>query len=139
MVDRIERVREVETPTTTTDTGAVHEMTTASPTASTVVERVIWYVAGVLLALLALRFILALLGANPGNSFANFIYTASHPFVTPFFGLFSYDQRLGIGRFEIYTLVAMAVYALIAWGLARLFTIGQADRGARYTHHATRV
>jgi len=136
MADRI--VRETNAPVATTGS-EVHEVTTATPTASTVIARVIWWVAGVILALLAVRFILALLGANPGNGFANFIYTTSHPFVAPFFSLFSFNQRLGVGRFEIYTLVAMLVYALVAWGLARLATLGQAERGTHYTHHATRV
>ncbi|HWB39258.1 MAG TPA: YggT family protein [Candidatus Saccharimonadales bacterium] len=139
MVDRIEHIEEVETPTNMASTSAVHEVTTATPTLSTLVARVIWYVAGVLVALLIVRFMLALLGANPGNGFANFIYSVSHPFVAPFFGLFSYDQRLGVGRFEIYTLIAMVVYALVAWALARLVTIGQSDRGTHYTHHATRA
>lgn len=85
--------------------------------------QLVWFVAGVLLAILGLRFIFALLGANPTNAFANFIYTVSHPFVAPFFSLFSYNLRYGISRFESFTLVAMAVYALLAWGIARLITI----------------
>lgn len=92
-----------------------------------VAARVVWYIAGVLLVLLAFRFVFALLGANPANSFANFIYTTSHPFVAPFFGIFSYNVRYGISRFETYTLVAMAVYALIAYGIAKLITINQSD------------
>ena len=86
-------------------------------------SRIIWYVAGVLLVLLAFRFVLALLGANPNNQFANFIYSVSHPFVAPFFGLFGYNLHYGISRFETFTLVAMLVYLVVAWGLARLFTI----------------
>ena len=86
-------------------------------------SRIIWYIAGVLLVLLAFRFVLALLGANPNNQFANFIYSVSHPFVAPFFGLFGYNLHYGVSRFETYTLVAMLVYLVIAWGLARLFTI----------------
>ena len=75
-------------------------------------------------ALLAIRFLLALFGANPANGFADFIYTCSHPFVTPFFGLFSYRERLGIGRFEYETLIAIVVYAGVMELLARLVTIG---------------
>lgn len=87
------------------------------------IARVIWYIAGVLLVLLAFRFILALLGANPSNSFANFIYSLSHPFVAPFFSLFGYNLRYGVSRFETYTLVAMLVYAVIAWGIVKLVTL----------------
>ncbi|HET6924787.1 MAG TPA: hypothetical protein VFH39_03090 [Candidatus Saccharimonadales bacterium] len=86
-------------------------------------QRIIWFLAGILLLLLVFRFVLALLGANPSNWFANFIYTTSHPFVAPFFGLFGYHLQYGVSRFEIYTLVAIAVYVVIAWGLDRLVTI----------------
>lgn len=89
----------------------------------TVAARVVWFVAGVLLTILGLRFLFALLGANPNNGFANFIYSVSHPFVAPFFNLFGYNFTVGSQRFEFYTLVAMAIYALIAYGIAKLITI----------------
>jgi hypothetical protein len=105
------------------DTNAVPER---SDYAMTVAERVVWFVASVLMLLLAFRFLFALLGANPANSFSNFIYTTSHPFVSPFFGLFNYNyQQVGTSRVEIYTLVAMLVYAAIAYIIAQLFTIGR--------------
>lgn len=89
-----------------------------------VAARIVWFVDGVLMVLLAFRFLLSLLGANTTNAFANFIYSVSHPFVAPFFSLFSYNNiRYGTSRFEIYTLVAMAVYSVIAWGIAALITI----------------
>jgi hypothetical protein len=95
-----------------------------------VAARVVWYVAGVLLTLLALRFVLVLLGANPASGFTNFIYTASHPFVAPFFGVFSYNNlHYGVSRFEVFTILAMLVYALVAFGLARLLTL--TNRGNR--------
>ncbi|CAG4914053.1 MULTISPECIES: YggT family protein [Acidithrix] len=89
----------------------------------TIIPRVIRYVTGVLLVVLGLRFVLALLGANPTNAFANFIYSASHPFVSPFFSLFGYSIHYGVSQFEMFTLVAMAIYALIAYGLVKLVTI----------------
>src|SRR5665213_1979653 len=87
---------------------------------SSMIARIVWFIAGVLIVLLALRFVLVLLGANPANGFANFIYSVSHPFVAPFFGLFGYNLRYGVSRFEASTLVAIVVYALIAFGIARL-------------------
>lgn len=89
-----------------------------------VAARIIYLVGGVLIALLAIRFLLALLGANSANGFANFIYTVSHPFASPFFSLFSYNQTLGRSRFELGTLVAIVIYALVMALLARLVTIG---------------
>jgi hypothetical protein len=91
-----------------------------------IISRIIWFAAGVILLLLAFRFVLSLLGANTGNSFAQFIYNTSHPFVAPFFNLFNYNNiQYGTSRFEVYTLVAMAVYAAVAWVLAALANIGR--------------
>lgn len=91
--------------------------------AQTVISRSIWYVAGVLLVLLGLRFVFTLLGANPSNGFAKFIYSVSHPFVAPFFSLFGYSIHYGVSHFEIFTLVAMVIYGLVAYGLVKLVTI----------------
>ncbi len=109
------------------DDAAVDEpVDTGASYGATVLSRIIWFAAGVIEAILALRFIFALLGANPANAFANFIYTISHPFVAPFFGLFRYNgYTYGFSRFEVFTLVAMLFYALIAWGLSYLATIGR--------------
>ena len=129
MADRI--IRE-EVPA---GTGAVRQTAVAPVTGPGVIAaRIIWYVAGVLLVLLAFRFVLALLGANPSNGFANFIYSTSHPFVAPFFSLFNFNTQLGVSRFEIYTLIAMAVYAVIAWGLAELVTLGRTHRRTAVTY-----
>lgn len=127
MAERVEHVTEETGPAATrSTTKRVKEVETA-PSGMTVVQRIIWYIAAVLLILLAFRFILALLGANPSNAFADFIYTTSHPFVAPFFSLFGYNLQYGVSRFEIYTLVAMAVYAVIAYLLTRLFAIAEPE------------
>jgi hypothetical protein len=99
------------------------------PSGTTLLARIIWYVAGVILVLLAFRFVLALLGANQGNPFVEFIFDVTNPLVAPFFNVFSYDDYVyGESRFEGYTLFAMAVYAIIAWGLAKLATINRPER-----------
>jgi len=90
-----------------------------------VAERVVWLITGVIMGLLALRFLLRLLGANAGSGFADFIYTVSYPFAAPFFGLFSYDVDLTTGRFEFETLIAILVYALLGWLIARVTTLGK--------------
>jgi len=74
---------------------------------------------GVLEVILALRLIFRLLGANEDNGFITFLYSLSHVFVGPFNGIFN-DQALGRSVFEISTVVAMLVYALIAWGIVSL-------------------
>lgn len=82
--------------------------------------QIIWYVAGVIVTLLVVRAILALLGANLENAFANFIYVLSDPFVAPFRGLLQVGEfQAGVSRLEIETLLAALVYTLIAWGIAK--------------------
>ena len=127
MAEDIQQVRE-----TTTRTGGTIQRDTEvrnprsdSEHAQNVAERAVWFVAGVLLVLLGFRFILSLLGANTTNSFANFIYSASHPFVSPFFSLFSYKTNYGVSKFELYTLIAMVFYAVVALGVAKLVTLNR--------------
>jgi uncharacterized protein YggT (Ycf19 family) len=86
-------------------------------------SNVVWFVAGVLLIVLAARLVLMLLAANQVNAFANFVYTTSYPFAAPFFGLFGYTIHYGVSQFDLSTLVAMAVYALVAFGIIRLINI----------------
>ncbi|GAC1499386.1 MAG: hypothetical protein NVS1B10_02030 [Candidatus Saccharimonadales bacterium] len=128
MAERIQRVEEYRDDGTASKTTRVVDRTdpvVEETQSHFLAARIIWYIAGILLTLLAFRFVLALLGANPSNAFANFIYTVSHPFVAPFFGLFNYNLQYGVSRFETFTLVAMAVYAIIAYGLAKLFTLNR--------------
>lgn len=94
----------------------------------TMLARVVAFITSVILAILAIRFLFVLLGANPANGIANFVYDVSHPFVAPFFNLFNYSFVNGTARFEGYTLVAMLVYALVGYGIARLLTIGRPVR-----------
>jgi YggT family protein len=94
-----------------------------SPTG--MVARIVYLISGIITTLLAIRFILVLLGANPANAFANLIYSVTRPLVAPFFGLFNYDATLGIARFEFETLVAMVVYMFVAWVIVRLVTLNR--------------
>lgn len=83
--------------------------------------RVISYLVGALLILLTLRFFLRLSGANPENTFANFIYGFSEPFVSPFSTLFvSPTNATGTTIFDVNLLVAMMVYAILGWLAIRL-------------------
>jgi hypothetical protein len=84
------------------------------------ITRVVYFVLGVLEIIMGLRFIFRLLGANQGSAFALLLCDLSHIFVSPFNGIFN-DQAIGNASvFEISTLIAMLIYALIAWGLVEL-------------------
>lgn len=89
-----------------------------------VAQRVVYYIGGFIISLLSLRFILQLLGANQSNEFVNFIYGLSGLFVAPFYGIFG-EPTLGQSQFATSTLVAIIVWALITWGIARLLTLGR--------------
>lgn len=88
--------------------------------------RIVWFLVGIIVAFLLIRIVLALLGANLDNQFANFIYTVTDPFVAGFRGLLQVGQfEAGISRLELETIVAVLVYVLIGWGIAsavRLFS-----------------
>lgn len=86
-------------------------------------SEVVYYIAGIINTLLVVRIILSLLGANPGNTFAKIVYNLSRPFVIPFFGLFRSQYSYGISRFEAETFVAIIVYSLLAWMVAKLVKI----------------
>ena len=91
-----------------------------------VAERIVWLIAGVILTLLAFRFVFALLGANPNSGITQFVYNVSHPFVAPFFNLFNYNYvDNGIGRVEIFTIVAMLFYWIVAAIIARFVSINR--------------
>lgn len=90
---------------------------------SNVVSKIIWFIAGVILVILGFRFVLILLGANQSNGFAHFIYSISYPLARPFFGLFGYNLQYGVSKVEVSTIVAAAVYAVVAFGIVKLATI----------------
>lgn len=92
-----------------------------------IAAQIIYLIGSVIVALLTLRFILAMLGASASNTFANFIYNITLPLVAPFFGLFNYRVQYGVGRFEFETLIAIVVYVFIAWLLVRALSIGRDD------------
>ncbi len=125
--------RTAEPGTETTETHTIRTATNVSPSnpkttapKRTVATRMIGFVVSILLAFLAFRFVLALLGANPSNPFAGFIYRVTAPFVAPFSGLFGYHLAYGVSQLEVVTLIAMATYLVAAWALTRLVNLTRA-------------
>jgi YggT family protein len=88
-------------------------------------QQAIYLVFGIIEALIAIRFVLELLAANPNAGFAQFIYGITAVFMAPFVGLFGVPQ-FGASVIEWSALVAIVVYALLAGLLARLAWIGVA-------------
>jgi len=79
---------------------------------------VVYYIFGFIEILLLFRFVFKLLGANPASGFVAFIYTVTGMLVAPFARIFPIILTL-----EPATLVAMVVYWVLAWGIARLVEI----------------
>lgn len=86
--------------------------------------QVVWYILGILEVILAFRFVLKLLAANPGAGFTDFVYSISRPFAAPFLNVFKITRVEG-SVFEWTTLLAMLVYWLIAWGIIKLFVMSK--------------
>jgi hypothetical protein len=84
--------------------------------------RILWFGLGVLEAVLATRFLIALLGGNPRNPFAALVYAVSWPFAAPFETLFA-TPAAGGSVFELTTLVAMLMYFLAWWGIVKTLAV----------------
>ena len=79
----------------------------------------IWLGLGIVEALIGLRVVLKLIAANPESPFAAFIYNVSAIFLYPFAGLVGTPAAGGV-VLELSSIIAMLVYALLAWGLERI-------------------
>lgn len=88
------------------------------------VNKLIWFIVGVMALLLAIRFVLLLAGADPNAGFAQLIYGVTNWMVSPFSGLFgaplTFDGSAVAGRFAPEVLVAIVVYLLIGFLITKL-------------------
>ena len=100
------------------------------------VTQMIYWVFGLIEGLIAIRIILKVLGANPSAGFAEFIYGITWPLVLPFVNLFGNPQTQG-SVLELTSIVALVVYALAAFLLAKLAWILVADNRSAVTTHST--
>src|SRR5437899_1926636 len=104
-------------PVTTTSSTAVYRR---RPTNYRAIQ-VVWWIVGFIDTLIAIRFLLKLFGANPAP-FVRFMYDVTWPLVAPFHGIFNTVQE-GRSILEPESLVAMAIYALIGWGIVSLIRL----------------
>lgn len=91
------------------------------------ISRILYAIGGVISALIGLRFVFRLFGADPENIIASFVYAWSSPLVQPFAGLFGQDVTIVRGPsavtqsvFDWTALIALLVYALIFGIIAQL-------------------
>jgi hypothetical protein len=99
---------------------------TTSPTSKPLFRgtQIVWYILGLMETFLVFRFALKLLAANAAAGFTGFIYGVTYIFVAPFNSVFGITQVEG-SIFEWTTLLAMLVYWLVAWAIARLLVMSK--------------
>jgi hypothetical protein len=81
--------------------------------------QVVWWIVGFVDVLLAIRFLLKLLGGSTVSGFVTFMYNITQPLVAPFHGIFNTTVQ-GRSILEPESLVAIAIYSLIGWGIVSL-------------------
>lgn len=95
-------------------------------TTTQTVEYLVYFVFGVIEALLLFRMFFKLTGASVSSGFVTFIYNITNVFGMPFEGIFHKAVTNGIETkavFEPATLVAIIVYSILAWGIVQLVRI----------------
>jgi uncharacterized protein YggT (Ycf19 family) len=115
----------LEESTVVNDTGRAPTREASVVKSSTPARRameVIYLVFGIIDALLLIRLVLKLLGANPHAGFASFTYGLTDFLLAPFHGLLPTIVS-GQSVLELSVIFAILIYSLIALGLARLVGI----------------
>lgn len=102
------------------------EYTTTNPSVKPMyrVTQFIWFIFSVVEAILLIRFILKLVGANASAGFTKFIYSISYPLMKPFLYIVRSPEVVG-GTIEWSTLIALIIYSLIAWFLVRFIVMSR--------------
>ena len=90
---------------------------------------VIWWIVGFVDVLLIIRFLLKLLGGSTVAGFVRFMYDITQFMVAPFHGIFNSAVQ-GRSILEPESLVAIAIYSLIGWGIVSLIRMMTRPRGA---------
>lgn len=99
---------------------------TAKATNSQTVEYLVYFFFGVLEVLLTFRLVLKLMGASLASAFVGLIYGLTGIFILPFEGIFRRGFTQGIETASVLepsTLVALIVYAVLAWGTVKLLRV----------------
>lgn len=84
--------------------------------------QLVWLFFGILEALIALRIFLKLIGANEASPIAGFTYGITSLFLAPFAGLTGTPTAGGM-VLELSSVIAMLVYALLAWALVKIIEV----------------
>ena len=119
---------------TTQNEGPKEAVTTETKrvaSSSQTVEYLIYFFFGVLEILLAFRLILKVMGASTSSGFVGLIYGLTGVFILPFEGIFRRGTAQGLETTSVLepsTLVALVVYAVLAWGIVKLVRIFSGEK-----------
>src|SRR5919199_3373808 len=143
--EMVERPQVTEVTTTPPPTAAVDRVESVAydpyapkRQAAYRLTQLIYWLFGLIEGLIAIRFVLKALGANSSAGFAQFIYAITAPLVAPFVGLFGNPQAQG-SVLELHSIVALIVYALLGWLLARLAWIMVGETRSAVESRATSI
>jgi len=124
----------VQESVTTQNEGQKAAVTTETKrvaSSSQTVEYLIYFFFGALEILLAFRLVLKLMGASTASGFVGLIYGLTGIFILPFEGIFRRATTQGIETTSVLepsTLVAIVVYAVLAWGIVMLVRIFSGEK-----------
>jgi YggT family protein len=96
-----------------------HEQGREQRVATFKATQIIWLLLGLLEAAIGLRVVFKLIGVNGANPFAALLYNVTNLFVAPFATLTGTPAAGGM-VLEISSIIAMIVYLMIAWALAKI-------------------
>lgn len=118
--EHIEEIRVIQQPSVETRQVVTENVNASKRQTLQRVSALLGFLFGALEALIGLRILLKLIEANPNNAFASAVYNFTGLFVAPFNSLIGNPSAAGGRVLEITSVVAIVVYALIAWALVRL-------------------
>ena len=103
-------------------TSRTHVTTYRSGISTNRAAEAIWWVVALIDTLILIRFILKLLGASMASGFVQLMYGITDGLVAPFHNIFN-TAAAGRSVLEPESLVAIAIYTLIGWGLVSLIRL----------------
>jgi hypothetical protein len=121
----------VVTKTTSTQPAPAERQAVAEEKSAFRFYYLVYYLTGLLMILLTFRFIFKLLGANATSGFVSFIYGLTDIFQAPFSGIFPATTDQGAvttAVFDPAILIAIVVYGLVGWGIAKLLNVVTAGK-----------
>ena len=113
-------------PTGDESTPVMATQVKTAATNSQTVEYLVYFFFGLLEVLLAFRLIFKIAGASSSSAFVSFIYGLTGIFILPFEGIFSRGVSQGLETTSVLepaAIVALIVYAFVAWGIVKLIHI----------------